>query len=62
MLLLAEADLSTAHGVQITKVELGRFQRLSSGYVCCVIEDQLVLRRDSKLIKSLGQYLMHLAY
>lgn len=33
MLPLAEADLSTAHAVQITQVELGRSQRLSSGYV-----------------------------
>lgn len=62
MLPLAEADLSTAHGVQNTQVELGRSQRLSTGYVCCVIEDQLVLRRVLKPIKSLGQYLMHLAY
>lgn len=62
MLHLAEADLSTAHGVQITQVELGRSQRLSRGYVCCVMEDQPVLRRVLKLIKSLGQYLMRLAY
>lgn len=33
MLPLAEADLSTAHGVQITQVEQGRSQCLSSGYV-----------------------------